>query len=223
MYFRMMPFLCIHILPGSVATCLKHCGIFKHQFVAKLLPSRLVKKFWKSVNIWWSYGQELGVLFFDSRCRCKAKPDCSPPGYPSNRLFIIFIKLARLRPPNQVFCLPAPCIAIALLVVCRRRRPSECHANYRVWIGCRFCHGNVPWGIEKSYFRSLEISPPSGWTKMCRNLKQCTVAVNVNSWNLKSPCLDHCKYCICQRHCTFGRNYKPKAIIRKLIWTRFGW
>jgi len=23
-----------------------------------------VKEFWKSVNIWWSYGQELGVLFF---------------------------------------------------------------------------------------------------------------------------------------------------------------
>ena len=23
-----------------------------------------MKKFWKSVNIWWSYGQELGVLFF---------------------------------------------------------------------------------------------------------------------------------------------------------------
>jgi len=23
-----------------------------------------VKKIWKSVNIWWSYGQEFGVLFF---------------------------------------------------------------------------------------------------------------------------------------------------------------
>jgi len=27
-----------------------------------------VKK-WKSVNIWWSYGQECGVLFYDSQCR----------------------------------------------------------------------------------------------------------------------------------------------------------
>jgi len=28
-----------------------------------------MKKVWKSVNIWWSYGQELGVLFFfDSQC-----------------------------------------------------------------------------------------------------------------------------------------------------------
>ena len=30
----------------------------------KFLTESTVKKFWKSVNIWWSYGQELGVLFF---------------------------------------------------------------------------------------------------------------------------------------------------------------
>jgi len=40
----MMPFFCIHVSEGSVATCLKHGGIFKHEFVANLLPSRLVKK-----------------------------------------------------------------------------------------------------------------------------------------------------------------------------------
>ena len=40
----MMPFFCIHILQGSVATCLKRGGIFKHEFVANLLLSRLVKK-----------------------------------------------------------------------------------------------------------------------------------------------------------------------------------
>ena len=44
MYFRMMQFLCIHISQGSVATCLKRGGIFKHRFVANLLPSPLVKK-----------------------------------------------------------------------------------------------------------------------------------------------------------------------------------
>jgi len=27
-----------------------------------------VKEFWKSVNIWGSYGQEFSVLFFDLRC-----------------------------------------------------------------------------------------------------------------------------------------------------------
>ena len=58
-----MPFFCIHILQGSVATRLKRGGIFKHEFV-NLLLSRLVKKFWKSVNSLWSYGQEFGVLFF---------------------------------------------------------------------------------------------------------------------------------------------------------------
>ena len=41
----MMPFFCIHISQGSVATCLKRSGIFKHEFVANVLPSRLVKKF----------------------------------------------------------------------------------------------------------------------------------------------------------------------------------
>jgi len=41
----MMPFFCIRISQGSVATCLKRDGIFKHEFVANLLPSRLVKNF----------------------------------------------------------------------------------------------------------------------------------------------------------------------------------
>ena len=52
----------IHISQGSVATWLRRGGIFKHKFVADLLPSPPVKEFWKSVNIWWSYGQEFGVL-----------------------------------------------------------------------------------------------------------------------------------------------------------------
>ena len=52
-YFRMMPFSDIHISQGSLATCLKRDGIFKHEFVANLLPSPLVKQF---DNSWWSYG-----------------------------------------------------------------------------------------------------------------------------------------------------------------------
>ena len=36
---------CIHISQGSVATCLKRGGIFKHELVANVLPSRLVKNF----------------------------------------------------------------------------------------------------------------------------------------------------------------------------------
>ena len=35
----------IHISQGSVATCLKHGGIFQHEFVTNLLPSWLVRKF----------------------------------------------------------------------------------------------------------------------------------------------------------------------------------
>jgi len=40
-----MPFFCIHISQGNVATCLKRGGIFKQEFVANLLQSPLVKKF----------------------------------------------------------------------------------------------------------------------------------------------------------------------------------
>ena len=43
----MMPFFCIHISQGSVATYLKRGGIVKHEFVANLQPSRLVKKILK--------------------------------------------------------------------------------------------------------------------------------------------------------------------------------
>ena len=69
----MMPFFCIHISQGSVATCLKRVGIFKHEFVANLLHSRLVKKIENRIIITTAsevmYGQEFGVLFFfDSRC-----------------------------------------------------------------------------------------------------------------------------------------------------------
>ena len=50
---------------GSVETCLKRAGIFKHEFVANLLPSRLVKKFENRiiVKLW----PRVGCLF-DSRC-----------------------------------------------------------------------------------------------------------------------------------------------------------
>jgi len=47
-YFKMMPFFCIHISHGSVTTCLKRSGIFKHEFVANLLQSWLVKFFFEN-------------------------------------------------------------------------------------------------------------------------------------------------------------------------------
>jgi len=44
-------------------------GILKHELVANLLPSLTVEKFWKSFNIWWSYGQLFSVFFFsDYQC-----------------------------------------------------------------------------------------------------------------------------------------------------------
>ena len=57
-------FLNIGISQGSVATRLRCGGIFKYELVTNLPASLLVKKFWKSVNIWGSYGQQFGVLFF---------------------------------------------------------------------------------------------------------------------------------------------------------------
>ena len=60
----MMPFFCIYISQGSVATCLKRGGIYKYDFVANLPMSLSAKEFWKSVKIWQSYEQEFSVLFF---------------------------------------------------------------------------------------------------------------------------------------------------------------
>jgi len=62
-------FLNIDILQGSVATRLRRGGIFKYELVAHLPVSLPVKEFRKSVNIWGSYGQEFGVLFF-SETQC---------------------------------------------------------------------------------------------------------------------------------------------------------
>ena len=57
------------ISQGSVATRLRCNGIFKYELVANLPVSLPVKEFWKSVDIWGSYGQEFGVLFF-SETQC---------------------------------------------------------------------------------------------------------------------------------------------------------
>ena len=54
----------IHISQGSVAIYLRCGGIVKYELVANLPVSLPVKEFWKSVNIWRSYGQEFSVLFF---------------------------------------------------------------------------------------------------------------------------------------------------------------
>ena len=40
----MMPFFCIHISQGSVATCLKRGGIFKHEFVANFPTESISEK-----------------------------------------------------------------------------------------------------------------------------------------------------------------------------------
>jgi len=50
----------------KVETCLGCDRIVKFDFVANLPVSLPVKEFWKSVNIWGSYGQEFGVLFFET-------------------------------------------------------------------------------------------------------------------------------------------------------------
>ena len=61
----MMPFFCIHILQGSVATYLKRGEIFKHEFVANLLSSRLVKKFENRVIVSEVIAKSLVFCFFD--------------------------------------------------------------------------------------------------------------------------------------------------------------
>ena len=57
-------FLNVDISQGSVATRLRCGGIFIYNLVENLPVSLPVKEVRKSVNIWGSYGQEFGVLFF---------------------------------------------------------------------------------------------------------------------------------------------------------------
>jgi len=62
-------FLNSDISQGSVVTQLRYDGIINKCFVANLLVNLSVKEFWKSVNIWRSYGQYYSALFFiDSHC-----------------------------------------------------------------------------------------------------------------------------------------------------------
>jgi len=49
---------------GSVATRLRWDGILSDQCVIQSLLSMTVKEYWKSVNIFQSYGRESSVLFF---------------------------------------------------------------------------------------------------------------------------------------------------------------
>jgi len=49
---------------GSSTTHVRCSGIVNDDFLAYLLVNLSVKKFWKSVNIWRSYGQYYSGLFF---------------------------------------------------------------------------------------------------------------------------------------------------------------
>jgi len=53
-----MIFYCKFLVQNSFAVTLTR------NFYCKFLMSVTVKEFWKSFNIWQSYGEELGVLFF---------------------------------------------------------------------------------------------------------------------------------------------------------------
>ena len=64
MYFRMTPFFYTHISQGSVATFLKRGGIFKHEFVANLLPSQLVKNFENRIIVGEVMAKSLVSCFF---------------------------------------------------------------------------------------------------------------------------------------------------------------
>jgi len=83
----MMPFFCIHISQGSVATRLKPGGIFKHDFVANLLPRPLVKNFENRIIVGEVMANSLVSCFFDSRCTS----ECSAPF--RSQIFKIFFAL----------------------------------------------------------------------------------------------------------------------------------
>ena len=57
-----------NIWHGSVASYLRCGAMFNDHCFTNLLPSLIVKEFWQSAVISWSYGQDYSLnIFFDSR------------------------------------------------------------------------------------------------------------------------------------------------------------
>ena len=110
-------------------------------------------------------GKSLVSCFFETQCRCKAKPDCSPPGYSSNRLLIIVnLLLNWFGSPASIESgtlfagtLHSNCHFLSFAggaALANVMRTTRCglEVDYAHKIGC---HGNVPRGMEKSNFSSF--------------------------------------------------------------------
>jgi len=69
-----------HFIFHKVATQLRSGGMFSNHFTTNFSQNVPVKKFWKSVNIWQSYGQNFVVYFFGpplhSRCAYITQNTC---------------------------------------------------------------------------------------------------------------------------------------------------
>ena len=68
-----MPFLCIHISQGSVATRLVFGGTFVYDFVTNFLLSPTVKKIENRIIVSEVMARSLVSCFFDSRCIVRAR------------------------------------------------------------------------------------------------------------------------------------------------------
>jgi len=64
-----------------------------------------VNEFLISANIWWCYGQELGVLFFDSRCRIVFVQMCILLYYWANKMMMMMMMMMMMlgRNPMAVY------------------------------------------------------------------------------------------------------------------------
>ena len=70
----------IHISQDSVVTCLRCGGIFKHEFVSKLLPGPSVKKNENRLIFGEIMGKSLVCSFFDSQCKVYRRRDLRTNG-----------------------------------------------------------------------------------------------------------------------------------------------
>ena len=131
-----------HISQGSVATRLGCGWVFVYDFVTNFLLSLTVKEFWKSVNIWWSSGQELGVLFFrDSQCKLITATDSWGAEYCADRVCVFDREhISRTtRPIFANFCACALWPRLSPpLALCDRLRyvfPVLCDVMFAQWPG----------------------------------------------------------------------------------------
>ena len=108
--------------------------VFAYDFVTNFQLSLTVKELWKSANIWWSYGQELGVLFFwltvykcTTTCTTNRNDGNTSAKYLTTESFMVVMLLT--------FIISIP-------------RPSLFHSTFKIFLFVYLSHRSLPFLVQ---------------------------------------------------------------------------